>query len=247
MFINRGLPGSRREERNFKRNNLLHIDDGWPPYDSRPSQDDFANSLANYLWEVDTRFGGPVRHHPDQICHFSCHSDTGANRLPNEYMIILQSGWIFGSRVATLQKLENALSALSQHAEKDKRHRPLIFMNSCGSGDLDPSGSSSFPDLFLNKDLGFTGFIGTETVMPNDFASEFSIRFYEKLMKGCKIGEAILLTRWDLLSDYHNPMGLMYTLFAEPEIQVRSPVREFPSLPPSGRMARIVAGLRGKF
>jgi hypothetical protein len=122
-------------------------------------------------------------------------------------------------------------------------------MNSCGSGDLDPGGASSFPDLFMNNDLGFTGFIGTETVMPNDIAAEFSIRFYEKLIQGVKIGEAILLTRWDLLSLYRNPMGLMYTLFAEPEIRVRSPVKEVPAAaPPSpGAWARLVAGVRGMF
>jgi hypothetical protein len=98
----------------------------------------------------------------------------------------------------------------------------------------------------MNNKLGFTGFIGTETVMPNDFAAEFSIRFYERLIKGVPIGEAILLTRWDLLRSYHNPLGLMYTLVAEPEIRVRRPVKEVPA-PRSSAFARFLAGLRDVF
>ena len=100
----------------------------------------------------------------------------------------------------------------------------------------------------MNSDLGFTGFIGTETVMPNDIAAEFSIKFYERLIKGDSIGEAILLTRWDMLGVYHNPLGLMYTLVAEPEIRVRSPVKKVSvpaPLPARGIIARFLAGLRG--
>jgi hypothetical protein len=246
MFINRSLPGPRKEEKTLKENTRLHIEHGWP-HGSEPSQANFAGELAKHLWEVKTRFGGPLRHHPDQICHFSCHSRTDIDRTPEEYEIALQGDqFLGGSRTATLEKLRNALAALSHKARDDRAHRPLIFMNSCGSGDLDPSGASSFPDLFMNSDLGFTGFIGTETVMPNDIAAEFSIKFYERLIKGDALGEAILLTRWDMLADYHNPLGLMYTLVAEPEIRVRSPVKEV-SVPAPGIVARILASLRGTF
>ena len=247
MFINRGLSGSRKEERTFRKNDRVHVGRAWPE-DSATSQDDFAETLANHLWEVETRFGGPRRKHPDQVCHFSCHSHTGIERLPNDYEISLQSDFLGGRRTASLRNLTIALSALSEQAKDDKNHRPLIFMNSCGSGDLDPSGASSFPNLFMNSNLGFTGFIGTETSMPNDLASEFSIRFYDKVILGMPIGKALLQTRWDVLSKYHNPLGLLYALFAEPEIRVRwkasLPAAPSPSL---GAMAGFIAGLKNMF
>jgi hypothetical protein len=99
-----------------------------------------------------------------------------------------------------------------------------VFLNACGSGDLDPAGANSFPELFLKKDFGFLGFIGTETIIPDEFAGLFSEVFYEYLLAGMSIGDALRAARWNLLKLHHNPLGIVYSLYAEPEIRVRHPV-----------------------
>jgi hypothetical protein len=245
MFINRSLRGARQEEVTL-RNAHIDIDPGWPS-DSNPSQADFADILATHLWEVGTRFGRTRGEFPDQICHFACHSNTDVNRLPMNYEIGLQGQRLMGERKVTLQDLTVALSILSEKNSNDPRPRPLIFMNSCGSGDLDPQGAASFQDLFLKRKLGFIGFIGTETVMPDDFAAEFSRVFYDKLIRGSTVGQSILRARWDLLKTYHNPLGLMYALFAAPEIHVRRPVRQPSVQVANGGISSFFASLRRKF
>jgi hypothetical protein len=131
MFINRSLPGSRQEEARFKTTPHLHVEGGWPHRGDAPAQEDFPKLLASHLWEVNTRYGGPIHHHPDQICHFSCHSQTGGDRLPNDYEITLQSNRTRGRRTATIESLGNALTTLSELAQNDTNPRPLVFMNSC--------------------------------------------------------------------------------------------------------------------
>jgi hypothetical protein len=242
MFINRSLKGSRKEERNFT-DSKHHIDiaPGWPTKPT-PTRAAFPGLLAKHLWEIDTRFG-EAREVPDEICHFSCHSDTEANLLPRNYQIRLQSQRLGGRRKVTLEDLKTGLSALAENNAKDDRPRPLVFMNSCGSGDLDPHGASSFSQLFLSRTLMFTGFIGTETTIDDTFAAEFSRVFYHHLLRGQAIGSAILTSRWQLLREYRNPLGLMYTLFAEPEIKVRRPVKDS-RVPEQGAIARFLSGLR---
>ena len=56
--------------------------------------------------------------------------------------------------------------------------------------------------------------------MPDDFAAEFSRVFYENLIHGSTMGKSMLTARWELLKTYRNPLGLMYALFAEPEIRI---------------------------
>jgi hypothetical protein len=250
LFINRGLRGARKEEFDLRDNAHIDADIGWPD-EPIPSQADFPELLAKYLWEADTRFGRGPRDVPDQICHFSCHSNTGVKLRPDDYEIRLKSKQLSGQRTVTLEVLNGALSRLARTNINDERPRPFIFLNSCGSSDLDPAGAGSFPELFLKRGLGFSGFIGTETSIPDDFAAEFSREFYDKLVHGHPIGQSLLLARWNLLTRYKNPLGLMYTLFAEPEIRVRRPVTEYGALvpvqAPTGGLSRLFASLRRMF
>lgn len=241
LFMHRGLQCARQEEAVLTKNGNLDAEAAWPD-GKDPPQDEFPEMLARYLLEVDSRFGRGPRKIPDQICHFSCHSNTGLDLLPSEYAIHLQSGRYSGRRSVTLQALTNALFRLEENIGEVRRSRPLIFLNSCGSSDLDPAGSGSFPELFLKRDHGFKGFIGTETSMPDDFAAKFSEYFYENLLGGYSLGHALWQTRWQLLSLYQNPLGLLYTLFAEPEIRVRKPVLAN-SLDTGNRGARATLGV----
>ncbi|MBY5704138.1 hypothetical protein HFO38_15625 [Rhizobium leguminosarum] len=240
LFINRSLRGARQEEINFRTNENIDVAPGGWPNDHSVPQNGFAKKLAEHLLEGNTRFGAGPRQLADQICHFACHSDT-SGLSSFDYEIGLQSRQLIGRRKVNIEKLTVALDKLRAKRGGGGEPGPLIFMNSCGSGDLDPRGAASFPDLFLDETLGFMGFIGTETVMPDQFAAEFSRVFYKHLIRGVEIGDTVLLTRWELLKTYRNPLGLMYTIFAEPEIRVMRPVEEpaMQQTPSSGILAGI--------
>jgi hypothetical protein len=124
-----------------------------------------------------------------------------------------------GERKVNLEALTDELVKL-RLGPGTRRVRPLVFFNACGSAMVDPVGASSFPELFLRRDLGFLGFIGTEATIPDSFAAEFARAFYGFLLDGKEIGEALHATRWKLLDDNMNPLGLLYSLYAEPEIRV---------------------------
>jgi hypothetical protein len=225
MFINRSLNGAVREEAYLSKSVHLDVEQSWPDASAPLDAVAFCQSLAQYLWQPDKGFAGGVRNPPDQICHFSCHCDTTTS-LAKDYALWLQSDRLFGrgKQKVTLESLTNALVLLGIANSADRRPRPLVFFNACGSGDMDPAGASSFPDLFLKKDLGFIGFVGTETTIPDEFAADFSKVFYEQLLAAVPIGRAIHAARWKLLRSNCNPLGILYSLYAEPEIRVRSPV-----------------------
>jgi hypothetical protein len=99
-----------------------------------------------------------------------------------------------------------------------------VFLNACGSAHLDPADPASFPELFLEDGFDFLGVIGTEATIPEQFAREFAKRFYHCLFKGYDIGHALLTSRWQMLRQYGNPLGILYTLYAEPELHIRPPM-----------------------
>ena len=84
----------------------------------------------------------------------------------------------------------------------------------------------SFPEFFL-EDGRNRGFIGTETLISDGFASRFARVFYARLLKRDSVGMALHKAKWALLRGAHNPLGLFYTLYANPELNVRlrRPVR----------------------
>ena len=106
---------------------------------------------------------------------------------PSKYEIRLHNGRIGGSRTVDLMALTNALSRLKTRSPNDKLPRPLVFLNSCGSGNLDPAAAGSFPELFLGH--GFSGFIGTETIVPDNFAAAFATEFYDNLLSAGRWGK----------------------------------------------------------
>jgi hypothetical protein len=77
--------------------------------------------------------------------------------------------------------------------------------------------------LFLVEN-GNRGFIGTETRIPDQYAAAFSEQFYTELLQGRPLGEAVHAARWTLLRRHNNPLGILYTVYADPDMRVRKPV-----------------------
>lgn len=101
---------------------------------------------------------------------------------------------------------------------------PVVFLNACKSmsnaGEL--SQSDSFPRSFLR--LGASAVIATACDIPDLFAKEFAKKFYEilftQLDESPKISEVLRQTRQYFLRDKHNPLGLMYGLYAYSDLYI---------------------------
>ena len=86
---------------------------------------------------------------------------------------------------------------------------PVVFLNSCTSGQPSPLSFSSFHAVFRRKQA--MGIIGTSIEMPSTFGAAFGCRLLEEYIKGVPLGVAIYALRRELV-DKGNPLGLFYLL-----------------------------------
>ena len=97
-------------------------------------------------------------------------------------------------------------------------HHPLVFLNGCGTAGFSPDALSPFITKLV-RDRQASGVIGTEIPVWEPLASEFAKLFFEKFLDGSSAGEALLLVRRALLSEY-NPLGLAYTLYGAAQLML---------------------------
>ncbi len=146
-----------------------------------------------------------------QVHHFISHCDSSPKA---DWRKSLQ----FGRKNIKLSKLK------AYHFEKDenshdKLKNTLLFLNNCGSASITPLTSVNFPQLFIEK-FGYKGFIGTEHDIPDNFACQFAKVFYAYFLKQGHLGMGLFRTRWFFAKTHHNPLGLFYTLYANPDIRL---------------------------
>jgi hypothetical protein len=89
---------------------------------------------------------------------------------------------------------------------------PLVILNACGTGNLNPQYASNFTTMFL--DQGAVGVVATECILPDAFAAEFTKALYQRFLNGAPLGECLLETRRYFLEVYANPAGLLYSMYA---------------------------------
>jgi CHAT domain len=225
VFLNRHTPGFGEVERLFgdKKRFLSQV---WPDAGAPSDGERFVRGLACYLWAPEKDFPGQTPQPRAEIYHFHCHCET-FGPPSGKYALILHTGrWVGGERRVELGSLRDALYQLRFMVPKAEGPRPLVFLNACGSTHVDPTEATSFPELFLEKGLDFLGVIGTEATIPEYFAREFAKRFYHRLFQGDNLGEALLASRWQMLRQFHNPLGILYTLYADPEVRIRPSVED---------------------
>ncbi len=220
-FVNEsfeGLPAA-EEEFGFFKSHADHIDlDGpWPPI-SGLTDIQFWEKLANYLLFADEKFDGQPRSPVDQIQHFIC--DCIVDQDADESVLRLSS-----RNQIKIYQLQAQITNEQQKENPKIRPEsaPLIFLNACGSSRIDPMDITSFPQLFLKVNK-YRGFIGTETNVPDRFAAEFSQCFYRELLSGRTLGEAMYKAKWSMLRDKKNPLGIIYTTYADPNMRVSKAV-----------------------
>ena len=206
-FFERSFPGALEEVEFFKNNHSIEFDGPWP----ETKLEQFPDLLAQYLQFANQTFTGNLRNQADQIQHFTCHCETD-ELVPSDSTLALSE-----ENIATIADLQASLRPPSQLENQEPG--PLIFLNACGTSKMDPMTAASFPQFFL-KDNGNRGFIGTETSIPDDVAAYFSRRFYESLLSGVRLGEAIYEAKWKMLYETNNPLGILYTLYADPDMVI---------------------------
>jgi hypothetical protein len=162
---------------------------------------------------------------PVQVHHFHCHCESTV--APGSPQLRLKAeGWRAAEQSVDARDLLNRLTDIRAARAIGGAERidelPLVFLNACASAAVDPERIGSFVETF---DHGFAGLIATDAIIPEPFAFQFSRTFYEELLGGATIGEAIYRSRWAMLKTYSNPLGLLYGLFADPDIRVLHPVR----------------------
>ena len=86
---------------------------------------------------------------------------------------------------------------------------PIIFLNSCSSGQYSPLGLTNFFSRFKEKQA--LGLIATSFAVPATFGAAFGEELLKRYLGGEAIGEALLNLRRELLKD-KNPLGLFYSL-----------------------------------
>jgi hypothetical protein len=107
--------------------------------------------------------------------------------------------------------------------------RPLVLLNGCATGAYGPECYMSLIDDF--REMGASGVIGTESLVPEMFAKSFMSDLLPRLFRGERLGQALLEVRQRWLMEKLNPLGLLYALFATNEIRLAEPILEDGSQP----------------
>jgi hypothetical protein len=99
--------------------------------------------------------------------------------------------------------------------------KPLVFLNGCGTGGFSPEALSPFL-VALVRDRGAAGVVSTEVRVWEQLASELAELFLKAFLAGKSAADALLEARWSLLRR-HNPLGLVYTLYASADLALAPP------------------------
>ncbi len=99
---------------------------------------------------------------------------------------------------------------------------PLVFLNACGSGQLNSIFYPSFGESFLR--LGACSVIGAQVELPAIFAGEFARRFFERFLQGGlgnQVGKILYELRREFWDRHRNPLGLIYSLYRGADVFLR--------------------------
>lgn len=110
----------------------------------------------------------------------------------------------------------------SELGEKRFTRSPLVVLNGCRTAGFSPDALSDFIRKFIrDKDAG--ALLGTEISVWEQLATEVGEAFLRSYLSGAyTAGKALLVIRRRLLRRY-NPLGLVYTLYANADMQLAHP------------------------
>lgn len=132
------------------------------------------------------------------------------------------SSYALNSNTADLLKINNNCQIkLSDFSDKKTfENAPIVFLNSCSSGNLISVSFDSFSEHFLNK--GALGLITTSFTVPGPYAAKFGCELIRRyLNREDSLGNVLLRLKRDAL-DHKNPIGLFYVLQCPSNIRLES-------------------------
>ena len=143
-------------------------------------------------------------HNHLNLAHFACHAvyDSASPSL---------------SHILLSDEFPITLRDMDAYEMEIKGH-PLIIMNACETGNLNPLYTSNFTAAFLK--YGARGVVATECAVPDTFAADFTEQLYAHLLEGKPLGESLLAARRYFLEKYKNPSGLLYSMYGPPSIRL---------------------------
>lgn len=225
FFGNSRLQGAMREYSFFQKNDAhIELDGPWQYGALGETTDVFVRNTTAHLWGHTCYCSGVTRQPPDQIIHFSCHCATTAADSQDHVLELTCGG--HQKHTIKIRDLENRMTEIEDTPGFSEcgPPRPLVFFNACGTSADDPAWVTSFPRLFLNR-FRNRGFIGTVTEVPDPVAEAFSRQFYATLLRKLPLGYAMLDAKRSMLLRHRNPMGILYTVYADPDLEVSRQVK----------------------
>ena len=149
------------------------------------------------------------------MVHFACHCDTGDTPLGSSLRLTSRN-----------KEIEVFLEQVLRQGDFGFQNRPFVFLNACQTANVDGLRAGlGFPLAVLN--FGAAGVIATACVVPDSFASAFANEFYRRLLahgadlKAANISAVLMETRVHFMTEYENPMGLAYGLYAGSDQEFR--------------------------
>ena len=138
------------------------------------------------------------------LAHFACHANYDNDSPQRSYVLLSEDFKI------TLLDMDAYDMKIDGH--------PLVFMNACETGNLNPLYTSNFAATFLK--YGAMGVVATECSLPDSFAADFAEQLYTHLLSGDSLGKSLLAKRKYFLENYDNPSGIVYSMYAPPSIRL---------------------------
>jgi hypothetical protein len=155
----------------------------------------------------------------DQVLYFCCHGQQegpvapigalGGIRLTDPPNAV--QSWITPEDIGLWMDLKNF------------DHRPLVFLNACGGGQINSIFYEGFARTFLGRHA--SSVIGPQTDVPARLAGQFAQRFFERFFAGGlpnKVGLILFDLRREFFDTYNNPLGLLYSLYRGGDTHLRS-------------------------
>jgi hypothetical protein len=138
-----------------------------------------------------------------QIVYFFCHAD----KVPGHEARL---------RFMEINQPEEVAKAPDFGVETFS-NSPLVVLNGCRTAGFRPDALSSFIRQFVGYRWA-GAFLGTEIRVFEPLAAEVGLQFLTRMLEGERAGDALGAVRRDLLRR-KNPLGLVYTLYADADFQ----------------------------
>jgi hypothetical protein len=217
VFRNPSLTGAQKEmdylselkDTSKLKDPLVHVYGPWPDAATPLAPRAAAMHMVNPSVGVnDGDDPGPVA-----VMHLACHCLSGDTDDDK----ILRVGGVYGD--VTLADLKNRLATSAGSAAS--LPRPLVFLNACSSSPHEMPDHTSFTEFLMYHQ--HRGVLGTLYEISDTVAAHFAMVFYEWLLRGYSVGEAMYEARWHLMDRHRNPLGLLYTFHGNVDLKVELP------------------------